>query len=87
MTHATPVLVGTNRATWVREVLADQEMPRDEIAAVLTSWEPRQVRHYLELHAERLEERLQERLAAQLRVLAEVERVMIDAAPLRSCVA
>jgi len=83
MTHATPVLVGTNRATWVREVLADQEMPRDEIAAVLTSSEPRQVRHYLELHAEQL----QERLAAQLRVLAEVERVMIDAAPLRSCVA
>jgi len=58
-------------------------MPRDEIAAVLTTAEPETIRRYLELHAERL----QELLAAQLGVLAEVQRVMTDAAPLRSRVA
>jgi hypothetical protein len=77
-----PVLVGTDRATWARDVLADQGMPRDEIVAVLTA-ERETIHRYMELHAERL----QELLAAQLSVLTEVERVMIDAAPLRSRVA
>lgn len=78
-----PVLPRADRATWARTVLADQGMPEREIAAVLTTAEPDTVHRYMELHAERLEERL----AAQLRVLAEIERVTADAASSRSRVA
>jgi len=75
-----PVLAEEESAVWARRVLAEQEMLPGEIEAVLISSDPRQIHRYMELHAECLEERL----AAKLRVLAEVERVVIDGALLRS---
>jgi hypothetical protein len=51
------------------------EMPRDEISAVLGADNPELVRRHMELHRERLEERL----AEQLRALAGLERLLVQA--------
>jgi len=59
---------------WAGGVLQSQEMPPDEIRAILTTDDPELVHRYLELHRERLEERLADRrqtLAALQHVLAE----------------
>jgi hypothetical protein len=50
-------------------------MPRDEISAVLGADNPELVRRHMELHRERLEERL----AEQLRALAGLERLLVQA--------
>lgn len=55
--------------------LTRQEMPGEEIRAVLAAHDPETVRRYLELHRERLEERL----AEQRRTLADVERFLTEA--------
>lgn len=56
--------------------LRHQEMPSEEIRAVLTADEPELVRRYLELHRERLEERL----ADQRRTLAALEQLLAERA-------
>lgn len=57
---------------WAVNTLRDQGMPSKEIAAILGAHDPEQVRRYLELHRERLEEHL----AHQRRVLARLERLL-----------
>ena len=61
-------------ANWAERVLARQDMPPNEISAILATDEPEMVRRYLELHRERLEERLADRLrevdAIQAQLLA-----------------
>jgi len=47
---------------WAERVLGCQEMPSDEIDALLAADDPQIVRRYLELHRERLEEHLADRL-------------------------
>ena len=47
---------------WAERVLGCQEMPSDEIGALLAADDPQIVRRYLELHRERLEEHLADRL-------------------------
>ena len=49
-------------AAWAERVLGCQEMPSDEIDALLAADDPQIVRRYLELHRERLEEHLADRL-------------------------
>jgi hypothetical protein len=56
-------------AVWT---LREQGMPPSEIAAVLEVEEPRVLRRYMELHAERLTERL----ATERRALTEIERFL-----------
>ena len=63
-------------------MLRSQDMPPNEIRAVLTTGDPELVRRYLELHRERLEERL----ADQRRTLAALERVLAESAAQRSLV-
>ena len=63
-------------------MLRSQDMPPNEIRAVLTTGDPELVRRYLELHGERLEERL----ADQRRTLAALERVLAESAAQRSLV-
>ena len=55
-------------SSWVAEVLSAQRMPADEIEAVLEAETAEQIRHVLELHAERLRERLFDDLRALERV-------------------
>ena len=64
---------------WAAGVLRSQEMPSEEIRAVLTTDDPQLVHRYLELHRERLEERL----ADQRRTLAALERVLAESAAQR----
>lgn len=69
------------RAATLRAVraLRHQRMPLEEICAILGAEDPLVVRHYLELHRERLEERL----ADERCTLEEIERAVIrvDAHP------
>jgi hypothetical protein len=67
-------LFGSGSVTWAAAVLRDQEMPSDEIRAVVTSADPEIVHRHLELHLERLEERL----GAQRRALAAIERLLVE---------
>jgi hypothetical protein len=48
-------------AGWAERVLGCQEMPTEEIDAILTTDDPEIVRRYMELHRERLEEHLADR--------------------------
>jgi 4-alpha-glucanotransferase len=66
---------GSGPLAWAASTLTRQEMPREEIRAVLAAHDPETVRRYLELHRERLEERLGE----QRRTLADVERFLTEA--------
>ncbi len=61
-------------------VLRSQDMPPNEIRAVLTTDNPELVHRYLELHGERLEEWLVD----QRRPLAALERVLAETAAQRS---
>jgi hypothetical protein len=70
---------GSGSVAWATSTLTRQDMPREEIRAVLAAHDPETVRRYLELHRERLEERLRERLAEQGRTLADVERFLTEA--------
>ncbi len=56
----------------IARALRRQQMPIEEILAILTTEDPAVVHRYIELHRERLGERL----AQQLRALGEVERVL-----------
>jgi hypothetical protein len=47
---------------WAERLLGCQEMPVEEIDAILTTDDPEVVRRYLELHREWLAERLADRL-------------------------
>ena len=60
-------------ASWAERVLGCQEMPSEEIDAILAADDPEVVRRYLELHRERLEERL----AGRFRELDEVEAHLV----------
>jgi hypothetical protein len=62
-------------AAWAARALRRQEMPWDEIRAVLSAGDPVLVHRYLELHAERLDEWVVE----QRRVLASLERSLTGA--------
>jgi DNA-binding transcriptional MerR regulator len=66
---------GSGSLAWAVSTLTRQEMPREEIRAVLAAHEPETVRRYLDLHRERLEERL----AEQRRTLADLERFLNEA--------
>lgn len=66
---------GSGSLAWAASTLSRQEMPREEIRAVLAAHDPETVRRYLELHRERLEERL----AEQRRTLADLERFLTEA--------
>jgi ATP/maltotriose-dependent transcriptional regulator MalT len=63
---------GSGPHAWAASTLTRQEMPSEEIRAVLAAHDPETVRRYLELHRERLEERLTE----QRRTLADLERFL-----------
>ena len=62
-------------SSWVAQVLSAQRMPADEMEAVLEAETAEQIRHVLELHAERLRERLFD----DLRALERVERLLTTA--------
>lgn len=66
---------GSGPHAWAASTLTRQEMPSEEIRAVLAAHDPETVRRYLELHRERLEERL----AEQRRTLADLERFLTEA--------
>ncbi len=68
---------------WAAGVLRSQEMPSEEIRAILTTDDPDVVRRYLELHLELHQERLEERLADQRRALAALERLLLETAAQR----
>jgi hypothetical protein len=59
----------------IERVLVRQDMPPEEIHAILATAEPEVVRRYLELHRERLEEGLADRIreldAVQAQLLAD----------------
>ena len=63
------------RIVWAADVLRAQQMPANEIGAVLETDDPREIRRLLELHGERLEELV----ADQLRRLSRVERLLTEA--------
>ena len=65
---------GSGSVTWAAGVLRDQEMPSEEIQAVVTSADPELVHRYLELHLERLEERH----FVQRRAVAAIERLLAE---------
>jgi DNA-binding transcriptional MerR regulator len=64
----------TSVASAVR-ALRRQEMPLEEIEAVIAADDPGTLRRHLELHRERLEERL----AEEQREVADVERFLTEA--------
>ena len=55
------------------EILREQQMPPEEIRAVVTAEDPVIVRRYLELHRERLDEWV----AQQRRIIGTIERWLI----------
>ena len=57
----------------VADMLREEAMPAEEIHEILATDDPRVVRRYFELHAERLDERL----AEQRKRLVELERTVI----------
>ncbi len=58
--------------TWAERVLESQQMPSEEITAILATDDPEVVRRYLELHRERL----RERLVDQFRALGVLEALL-----------
>ena len=58
----------------VARILQSQEMPAEEIRAVLDAEDAQTVHRYLELHRERLEERL----AEQRRLVIDLERSLTE---------
>jgi hypothetical protein len=62
--------------SWVAETLRRQEMPDEEVGAVLTAGDRITVHRYLELHRERL----QERFAEEQRTVWSIERFLSDLA-------
>jgi hypothetical protein len=67
-------LAGSKGVAWAEEVLREQEMPPDELRAVLTSADPELIKRHLDLHLERLDEWLLARkrsVEAVGRILAE----------------
>jgi len=67
-----PITTRSNQVAWAARALRRQEMPLEEISAVLTADDPEIVRRYIELHRERLEERLVD----HLRTLDRLERLL-----------
>jgi len=59
---------------WAARTLRHQEMPIEEILAILWADDPELVHRYVELHRERLEERL----ADQRQALARLERLLAE---------
>jgi hypothetical protein len=70
-----PVPIGREAIAWAARMLRRQGMPSNEVDAVLAVDDQQLVRRHMELHRERLEERL----ADQLRALAGLERLLIEA--------
>jgi hypothetical protein len=70
-----PIPMGRDAFDWAARALRRDEMPPEEIGAVLGAGNPELVRRYMELHRERLEERLLDRL----RALADLERLLVQA--------
>ncbi len=64
----------SRRVAWAARALRHQEMPLQEISAVLSAQDQETRRRYLELHRERLRERLSD----QLRTLDRLERLLSD---------
>jgi len=67
-----PITARSDRVTWTARALRRQEMPSEEISAILRADDPEIVRRYLELHRERLEERLVD----HLRTVDRIERLL-----------
>jgi hypothetical protein len=73
----------TRTGATAEEILREQQMPPEEIRAVVTAEDPVVVRRYLELHRERLDERIQE----QRRIVATIERSLTRGMrPISPCV-
>ena len=70
-----PIPLGPDAIAWAARALRHNDLPPEEIGAVLGAEKPELVRRYMELHRERLEERL----ADQLRALANLERFLVEA--------
>jgi len=67
--------IGREAIAFAVRTLRRQQMPLEEISAVIDADDPELVRRHMELHREWLEERL----ADELRTLADVERFLIGA--------
>jgi len=72
-----PTTTGSDQVAWAARALRRQEMPSEEISAILGAGDPDLVHRYMELHRERLEERL----ADQLRTLVSLERLLAQTVP------
>ncbi len=69
-----PITTRSDQVAWAARALRHQEMPSEEISAILGADDPELVRRYMELHRERLEEQL----ADQLRTLVRLERLLAE---------
>jgi len=67
-----PSSTRSEQVAWAARALLRQEMPSEEINAVLTAEDSDLIHRYMELHRERLQEQLGDRL----RALDHLERIL-----------